>query len=158
MKIPLGRPHCIHVSNTLEDNFKAADLKRLGVQYRNMGKELHAIWDTALVVLADGGSDDPAGEIINQFSAQQKSAIQQILDPGQIAAESLQIASTATPSRSSHAGAVQKSVNGPDCLAASETPAENIDKPGTTSRSTANSSVSNRPPWFASIAGYYAGL
>ena len=62
------------------------------VKSRNMGKEMHAIWDTALVVLADGGSDDPAADIMAQFTDQQKAAFQKQLDPQQIAGESFQIA------------------------------------------------------------------
>jgi hypothetical protein len=64
------------------------------IKSKNMGKQMHAIWDTALVILADGGSDDPAGDIIGQFTQQQKSTFQSQVDPIQIAIESFQIART----------------------------------------------------------------
>lgn len=64
------------------------------IKSKNMGREMHAIWDTALVILADGGSDDPAGDIIGQFTQQQKATFQSQLDPAQIAMESFQIART----------------------------------------------------------------
>jgi hypothetical protein len=52
---------------------------------------MHAIWDTPLVVLADNGSDDFAGDLINQFQSQAV-ATQNVLDPAQMAAESFGIA------------------------------------------------------------------
>lgn len=57
-------------------------------------RELHAVWDTALVELVINGTDaDTASEIIQKFKAQQ-AIFQSLLDPNQIAAESFGLAKT----------------------------------------------------------------
>ena len=64
------------------------------IKTKNLGKELHAVWDTPLVGLATSGTPHAAATALNSSLGSHKAEFQAELDPAKIASDSFDLAKT----------------------------------------------------------------